>query len=217
MSSTEIIWYKDLAMFIGPNNFNIFFPNAYMSFEEKLNSLYRLVIYTMLLTYLFTFNLRMCVSIIIICGLLSIFIYEIYVSNKMKTDFNVEKVFEKPTEEFTDELNDDRKCIRSTEHNPMSNVLVPYPSDIKPDEFPQDDSELAAYYNACSVSDPQNKEEIEQNLEKSLYKDVEDIFGRKHSARQWYTVPSLLLNDQTKLANWLYKDGLSTTNKTVEF
>lgn len=213
MENSEHIWYKDISNFINNDNYNTFFPTQYMSFEEKLNSLYRLVIYTLVLSYLWTFNFKMSVSLIILAGLLSIFIYEIYIHNKLKNPVNVENLFQKPTEKFMDELNDDRKCIKPTENNPMMNVLIYSKDDGKLEE----NGELSSYYNACSVTSPDIKKSIEENLSKNLYPTVQDIFT-KGSERQWYSIPDDIHNDgQRDLSRWLYFEGLSKTNKTVEF
>ena len=54
------------------------------------------------------------------------------------------------------------------------------------------------------LCNPEIKEEIEDNFEKGLV-DI-DVFGRKNSQRQYYTVPvTTIPNKQTELANWLYK------------
>lgn len=218
MENSEHIWYKDISNFINNDNYNTFFPTQYMSFEEKLNSLYRLVIYTLVLSYLWTFNFKMSVSLIILAGLLSIFIYEIYIHNKLKNPVNVENLFQKPTEKFMDELNDDRKCIKPTENNPMSNVLIAsYPDNLKPEDFPDKNEELSKYYEACSVSDPNIKKSMEEKLEHNLYRSIDDVFGRKASERQWVSLPNEpLLNSQKKFGEWLYGD-VNKTNKTVEF
>ena len=47
-----------------------------------------------------------------------------------------------------------------------------------------------------------------------LYEDNFDIFGKKHSARQFYTMPvNSIVNDQGSFANWCY--GRPPTCKEV--
>ena len=50
------------------------------------------------------------------------------------------------------------------------------------------------------------KKAIEKNFNKNLYHDIEDVFSRNHSQRQFYTVPSTgVPNDQEEFAKWLYR------------
>jgi hypothetical protein len=47
---------------------------------------------------------------------------------------------------------------------------------------------------------------ITQNFNNKLYRNVGDIFERENSQRQFYTNPiTTIPNDQTKFAEWLYK------------
>ena len=46
---------------------------------------------------------------------------------------------------------------------------------------------------------------IEKYFDNGLYRDVNDIFGKDNSQRQFFTVPGRgILNDQGGFANWLY-------------
>ena len=50
------------------------------------------------------------------------------------------------------------------------------------------------------------RENITQNFNNKLYRNVGDIFERENSQRQFYTNPiTTIPNDQTKFAEWLYK------------
>ena len=58
---------------------------------------------------------------------------------------------------------------------------------------------------ACDVSDPEVKLLIDNNFDNNLYKDIDDIFGKMNSQRQFYTMPSTTIpNDQESFAKWLY-------------
>ena len=51
-----------------------------------------------------------------------------------------------------------------------------------------------------------NDVNIENNFYNNMFTDVEDIFNRKNSSRQFYTTPvTTVVNDQTEFANFLYK------------
>ena len=50
------------------------------------------------------------------------------------------------------------------------------------------------------------RDNIKQNFNNKLYRNVGDIFERENSQRQFYTTPiTTIPNDQTKFAEWLYK------------
>ena len=59
---------------------------------------------------------------------------------------------------------------------------------------------------ACSTLDNDElKEQVETNFSNNLFKDINDVFNRNHSERQYYTVPSTTFaNEQGKFAQWLY-------------
>ena len=81
----------------------------------------------------------------------------------------------------------------STVNNPMKNVLVTEIGSNKPPPLP-------------SMID---KDIVSQNLNKSIYRDIGDVYNNSHSQRQFFTMP---VNDQDSFAHWLYdvkscKDG----------
>ncbi|ARF09415.1 hypothetical protein Indivirus_1_38 [Indivirus ILV1] len=59
---------------------------------------------------------------------------------------------------------------------------------------------------ACNADDEDIKNDIKVNFNHELFRDVEDVFERKNSQRQFYTLPNTAVpNNQTEFANWLYK------------
>lgn len=56
-----------------------------------------------------------------------------------------------------------------------------------------------------SFDNPIVKEEIEENFNKDLFRNVGDLYGKNNSQRQYYTMPVTdVINDQTSFAKWLY-------------
>jgi hypothetical protein len=89
-----------------------------------------------------------------------------------------------------------------TKDNPFMNILVNEYSD-NPTRGP-----------AANIEDPKIKSEIDKNFNFNLYKDVNDIWDKNNSQRQYYTMPSTTIpNDRDSFAKWLYdtkyicKDG----------
>ena len=59
---------------------------------------------------------------------------------------------------------------------------------------------------ACSTIDnPELANKVEANFNHNLFKDVNDVYNRRHSERQYYTMPSTTFaNKQGEFAQWLY-------------
>lgn len=96
-----------------------------------------------------------------------------------------------------DELEEHRKatCRKPTEDNPFMN---PFSTDYMSGNIPQ----------ACNMDDDQIKENMELNFNKGLYRDFEDVWNRKNSQRQFFTLPSTSIpNNQKEFARWLYDTG----------
>jgi hypothetical protein len=87
-------------------------------------------------------------------------------------------------------------CKKPTRHNPFMNVAIPEIS-----EFPNRPP-------ACNPLEEGVKENVEDHFDHNLYRDVDDIYGKKTMSRQFYTMPSTTIpNDMTAFAHWLYDTG----------
>jgi len=204
MSNSNIkIWYKDIANFINKDNFNIFFPTQFMSYEEKLNAIMRLSIYTMLLYYLWSHQLKISVIVVLFVIVTTIIMYEIYIEQERKTALK----------NFQNNLTmiNQKKCIKPTKENPFINVL---PGNKIPNNIDTND-ELKNFYEACNVSNKNIDQEIDDNFSRNLYQDSEDIYGKKDGSQRFVSIPNEVgLNHQKKFAEWLYGD-MNKTNKTI--
>jgi hypothetical protein len=87
-------------------------------------------------------------------------------------------------------------CRRPDKENPFMNPLL---NDITLN--PEDPEPVA-----CNADDEEIKEKIVDCYNENLYRDVEDLFERYNSQRQFYTVPHMYPNDQKSFADWCYKD-----------
>ncbi len=94
-----------------------------------------------------------------------------------------------------DELIDYKKntCRKPTLENPFMNPPVTdYGTEFSP--------------VACNAIDDDIKESIKVNINHQLFRDVDEIFERENSQRQFYTMPNTAVpNHQTEFANWLFK------------
>lgn len=59
---------------------------------------------------------------------------------------------------------------------------------------------------ACNIDDEYIDDSMKVNFNHELFRDVDEIWERKNSQRQFYTVPNTTIpNNQTEFAKWLYK------------
>ena len=96
----------------------------------------------------------------------------------------------------TGKINDlETECRIPNKDNPFMNPTL---SDYGSDKPPLPKS--CPSYNNVGV-----QRRVEELFNEDLYRDVNDIFGKNNSQRQFYTVPgNQIPNDQHSFANWLY-------------
>jgi hypothetical protein len=187
LSST--IWYRAPLRFIGRDNFLAFFPTPDMSMAAKLNAVMRLTIYFTLLTVLVTRELRV-LYIVFVVALLTIGIYEMNAA----LDLEKKEAFERNSWALDNRNN--RVCVAPSPSNPFMNVLM--------HEYVQNPERA----DACDVENSEVKAMMKTHFDKDAIRDVDDIFHKKASDRQFYTTPNTgIPNDQDSFANWLYKTG----------
>lgn len=93
-----------------------------------------------------------------------------------------------------DELNEYKQaiCRKPTLNNPFMNPSI---LDYNTIENTQ----------ACNADDKDIQDQITVNFNQDLYRDVDDVWERKNSQRQFYTVPNTAIpNLQNDFAKWLY-------------
>lgn len=63
---------------------------------------------------------------------------------------------------------------------------------------------------AQDVSEPVVKEKVDKLFNNNLYRDVDDVFGKMNSQRQFYTMPSTTIpNDRESFQKWLYDSPMT--------
>ena len=185
---TEKIWYADVLKFITPENYMNFFPRDDMSTEEKINSVMRFMLYFSVVLYVFNRSVRIF-YILALCGLLSYVVSEMNLDGLGRT--KREKYINDSLEERRTRRN--RRCTKPSKLNPFMNVLM---TDYKDNvDRPK----------ACDVDSERVKTSMKTNFEHDLYRNVDDVFDRNYSYRQFYTTPNTTIpNDQEAFAKWLY-------------
>jgi len=182
---SDKFWLEDPTVLFKNGNYYRILPSNSMSKIEMLNALTRFFIYLMLIYIMFSNNTQY-VYIPIIAIIIIIMLY--YIQKKDKVD-NIQEEFCRG-----DKCNNIDICQKPTKGNPFMNVTMADLMD-NPDRPP-----------ACMATDRTIKEEIDENYNYNLFKDVDDVFDRGYSQRQFYTMPSTTIpNEQTTFAKWLYK------------
>lgn len=183
----EKIWYVDVFKFITPDNYMNFFPTDDMSIDEKINSVMRFMLYFSVVMYVFNRSMRIF-YILALCGILSYVVSEI---NLDALDPRQEKYINSSFERRRSRRN--QRCTKPSKLNPFMNVLI---TDYKDNvNRPQ----------ACDVDSDRVKKSMKSKFEHDLYRNVDDVFDRNYSYRQFYTTPNTTIpNDQEAFAKWLY-------------
>jgi hypothetical protein len=173
-----MFWIHDINQLLKP----VLIPTDYMSIDEKLNTLTRLIIFICVILALILREVR----IILLMIVLMIVIVIIY---------NFQNDYSKGVDSFLNENDlqviDNSICTKPTKDNPFMNPRLTSIGEDVP--------------KACPITDKQVAENIDELFDSSIFKNVDDIYDRSTSKRQFYTVPaSKIPNDQTTFANWLY-------------
>lgn len=160
-----------------------------------MNSIMRLCIYISLL--LFAYGRKHEYLFIAVGG--GLFTYYIY-KNKSESEKQNRRVSEEMSkiEGFMDV-----ECSKPTLDNPFMNATMKDYMNIK-------DGKIVDRPPACDISAPGVKEDIDKLFNNNLYRDVDDVFGKMNSQRQFYTMPSTTIpNDRESFQKWLYDSPMT--------
>lgn len=184
----EKIWYEDVQGFINKDNYFIIWPSKEMSFAEQMNCLMRFSIYFAIIVFI----IKKDANILFIPIFMAIFSYYVYlVDQKNKTS---EKIAMDTFDIAKDPITG-KTCQKPTENNPFMNVLM------------SDYTKNPSRKQACTIT-PSVKKKIKSYFDGNLYRDVDDIFHKNASDRQFYTTAiTTIPNDQSGFAKWLYGSG----------
>lgn len=170
-------WKDDITILLNKHRLIEFVPTADMTANEKLNALTRLSLYVgILLTLVYKSSAPIYIPLIT-CAILYL-VYEHYpdMISQSAGGFNSDHVQE------------------PTKDNPFMNVLMTDYAD-NPQRKPAGDIDI-----------PDIKEKINENFSHGLYKDVNNIWDKNNSQRQFYTNPSTTIpNDRDSFMKWCWK------------
>ena len=197
--SNDKFWTEDINVLFSKNNYLAFFPNKKMSKNEQLNALTRFSIYSFIILLLFSSNyewLYVPILILIIAIVMNYLEKQNFIEHMASDDLMDIQDNTIPMEEENKynniQENTVDKCRKPTKDNPFMNVPV--------HDFVKGEDDIPA----CEQTE-EIKREINDNFYKDLYRNQDDLFEKKNSERQFFTMPSTTTpNDQIAFAKWCY-------------
>jgi len=206
IEKNDVFWFQNPKILFSNNRWVEFFPSPQLTLYEKLNSLVRLSFYISLVLLIFYKNyLYLYIPIFTM-----IFTYLIYRNNSgnqvvegMKSpglfqselaagDPEIQDMRLKLQSDDSKQLAIEGNCTLPTITNPFMNINQITDQRNKP--------HACKYYDNEEVA-----KKVERDFNYNLYRDVSDLYSKKNSQREYYTMPSTTIpNDQTSFARWCY-------------
>lgn len=182
-----MFWTEDYSELVKP----ILIPTDYMTIEEKLNTIVRLILFISIICALIFNDSRIILFMIILIILIAII-------------YNYNKSFKNKTETYLNEKSLDiinnNTCIKPVNDNPFMNPNI---VDIK---YNPHESDIMA----CPINHEKINKECDNIFNSKIYRNADDIYDRSSLKRQFYTVPSSTIpNDRKTFTDWLYYRGKS--------
>ena len=192
MTKKDKFWTYDLSVLYRDKKYLEFFPTNYMTKQEIGNAITRYSIYLFIIFFSFFSMNKFIILPVVIIGFVCFF-NQIEKIDKREENLNKNEEKLKSIERFSNKKKK-KKCVKPTKNNPYMNVLVSdYKNDVNRPE-------------ACDHAEEDIKEEVQENFYSDLYRNVGDLYGKRNSERQFYSMPvSKIVNNQKSFAEWLYK------------
>jgi hypothetical protein len=185
-------WLNNLSIIFDKNHFLEVIPFPNMKFNDKLNAIFRVSIYYFIIMTLLKKNLNN-IFIPVVVGIITVILYKNYRS--------IHKI-----SESNDNSSNNNNLSNSKNNSGIEGCRLPT------NENPFMNPTFLDYYSGnLQQSCSSYNNNIVRDLEKiyyneGLYEDQFDIYGKEHSARQFYTMPvNSIINDQGAFAEWCYK------------
>tara|TARA_B110000977_G_C10964799_1_gene449996 strand:+ start:119 stop:784 length:666 start_codon:yes stop_codon:yes gene_type:complete len=189
---TTPFWYNDISILYSKDSITEIFPSKRFDILRKLNAIVRLSVVYTLVMYFMKRDQKYLVIPFIVMGITWMIWYK-------QDDIHTDTILKESMSDKLDELvkiNDlNTECRVPEKENPFMNpTLADYGTNKPPPP------KSCPSYNNVGV-----QRRVEELFNEDLYRDVNDIFGKNNSQRQFYTVPgNQVPNDQGSFAQWLY-------------
>jgi len=183
-------WLNNPAILIDKNRLTEFFPNRDMTRVEQLNAIVRFSFYLSLLLVIYRQNINyLYIGIVSLVLTFAIYKYDPNLKGDEREDmYDIFKRRDPEAQRYN--------YVKPTYANPFMNPTL---LDIT------ENPDRQAYSKKSFVNNYELAQDVEQKFSYNLYQDINDIFGKQNSQRQFYTTPvTTIPNEQTKFAEWLY-------------
>lgn len=213
-------WSDDLSLLFSKSHYLEFWPTTDMTYNQKLNAISRFFLYS----FTIAFFLKGNTLNIALLSITLVVLYTLSTNKASKNDTSPAASVLDPHKQYLAEkeassgnrqiqslenlrlgFTDNDTCKPPTDNNPFMNIL---PTDYKDENGDQ----VTNFVPSCSYNEV--GDEVKDSFEKGLFKDVNDVYNRENSQRQFYTVANNNVpNSQNEFASWLYakdevcKDG----------
>lgn len=181
-----MFWTSDIKQLLKP----VIIPKEYMSDEDKLNAIVRLIIFISIIFALISLNKQFLVKAILLI-LIVLFVSTLIYNNIDKIN-KIKELFLNSNKLI---LINNELCNLPTTDNPYMNNNI------------YDVNTIKNNYNACQYSNKNIKNKVDKLTDNSISYDDNNVFGVNNLKLIFYTVPnSKASNEQKIFAEWLYKD-----------
>ena len=223
---SDPFWVVDPSILYSSDRLMDFIPTDTQTTVEKLNAIVRMSVYVTIILFFLTSNEEY----------LWVFIFTIvitYIYYSMTRGTNISEGMElAPITEKSKTLNNNpitelnqdytnikynteadlTKCTRPSADNPFMNFTMSDSMNI------DTKGNITNRTQACNISNDTVKEEIRTSFNEGLYMDVNDLFEKHNSQREFYTMPSTTLypDPEGQFANWLYNKPSTCKEDTTK-
>lgn len=185
-------WMDDPKVLFEQDRYSVFFPGKDMTRNEQLNAITRYAIYLFIILLFFAQS-KYWLYIPAFLVVVVIALHNIELNDPRRD--TIEKMKQKAIAKRR-KFKKKKACQVPTFDNPYMNPLQ------------QDFSNDRVKLPACRLENEGVEDGINHYFNENLYKNAEDLFEKKNSERQFYTVPATTVpNDQIKFAEWLWKEA----------
>ena len=185
------LWFDKFSILYEKKYLFEIIPSRHFDFNRKLNSLLRLSIYYSIITYLVNKKKTNMFYIPFIVPLSSYVL-----SKRYKETFQMRNLTESMNNNSSEDVIQglEGECKTPTKDNPFMNPEI------------YDYNTKNVQKSSCNSYNNKGVQSYSDKLfSSSLIRDVNDLFGKNNSQRQFYTVPgNSIPNDQDTFAKWLY-------------
>jgi hypothetical protein len=224
---TTPFWSTNPAILLNKEYITEIFPTPKMSYEEKMNSITRMVILLTLLGYIFTKS----INLPILGAVTIIIIYILYTVRTSGSETKDDKA--KNLEGFSELLTEKKRLLnpetlesflktefqQTSTTNPLGNVLLTQIHDepLRKSAPPSFNTQVYDDINNSTKKMVQSLNKEIKNTDKQLFGDLGEKFEFDQSQRAFYSTPNTRIpNDQESFGEFLYGNMPSSKESGVD-